>query len=76
MWLSTPAGAICRLKWGLLPRARGTSVAHVVKCERHCALPGFLPVVTGDVVNPKGVADVLFPFFLVLAETRQDVNLI
>lgn len=47
-----------------------------VKCERHCAPPGFLPVVTGDVVDPKGVADVLLPFLLVFAETRQDVNLV
>lgn len=46
------------------------------KGKRRCALPGFLPVVTGDVVDPKGVADVLLPFLLVLAETREDVNLV
>lgn len=40
------------------------------------APPGFLPVVTGNVINPKGVADILFPFLLVLAETWQDVDLV
>lgn len=41
-----------------------------------CVLRGFLPAVTGDVINPKGVADILFTLLLVLAEPRQDMDLI
>lgn len=37
----------------------GVSGFHVVS---------LLPVVTGDVVDPEGVADVLFTFLLILAE--------
>lgn len=65
-----------QVKMGAFAKGKGRQFAHVVKCERHCALPGFLPVVTGYVVYPKGVADVLFPFLLVLTETRQDMNLV
>lgn len=35
-----------------------------------------LPVVTGNVIYPEGVADVLFTFLLVFAEARKDMNLI
>lgn len=36
----------------------------------------FVPVVACNVVDPEGVTDVLLSFVLVLAEARQDVDLI
>lgn len=45
-------------------------------CAQNCGSPVFLPVVTGNVINPEGVADILFTLLLVLAEPRQDMDLI
>lgn len=43
---------------------------------RVCFSFSLLPVVAGDVIDPERVADVLLAFVLVLAEARQDVDLI
>lgn len=37
-------------------------------CESAFHVVPLLPVVTGDVIDPEGVADVLFAFLLILAE--------